>query len=97
LNLHKSRVRRNHWRLRSHGFIERAQSASPNFAPRRKRASDKALTFLDNFWFVDNPSAISATIMNTSFVRIARFPARIDIFRSPEGMGIQENGDKWDC
>lgn len=34
----------NHGRLRSHAFIERAQSISPNFSPSRKSAPDKALT-----------------------------------------------------
>ena len=45
LNLHRARVRRNHGRLRSYGFIERAQSTLPNLNSSWKRASDKALTF----------------------------------------------------
>ena len=40
-----ARVCRNHGRPRSNGFIKRAQSGSPNFAPWQKRASDKPLAF----------------------------------------------------
>src|SRR6266446_10107461 len=45
LNLHRARVRRNHGRLPSHGFIERAPEhrARVNFFL-EARASDKALT-----------------------------------------------------
>jgi hypothetical protein len=41
-----ARVCRNHGRPRSNGCIERAQSSSPYFVPRRKRASDTSLAFL---------------------------------------------------
>lgn len=41
-----ARVCRNHGRPRSNGFIKRAQSGSPNFAPWQKRASDKPLALL---------------------------------------------------
>ncbi len=37
------------------GFIERARSTAHNFASSRKRASDKALTFLENLRFADHP------------------------------------------
>ena len=46
LNLHKARVRRNHGRLPSNGFIERAQSSVLVRSSSAKRASDKALAFL---------------------------------------------------
>jgi putative oxidoreductase len=46
LNFHRDRVRRNHGRLRSNSFIERAPRTLPAFTDSSKRASDKALTFL---------------------------------------------------
>ena len=45
LNLHRARVRRNHGRLPSNGFIERAQSSVLVRSSSAKRASDKALAF----------------------------------------------------
>jgi hypothetical protein len=50
LNFHRARVRRNHGRLRSNGFIERAQNTLADFTVQSQRASDKALTFI-NTWF----------------------------------------------
>ena len=41
-----ARVRRNRGRLHSNGFIQRAQNTVHNFTCSRKRASDKALTFI---------------------------------------------------
>jgi hypothetical protein len=46
LNLHRARVRRNHGRLPSNGFIERAQSSVLVRSSSAKRASDKALAFI---------------------------------------------------
>ena len=46
LNLHKARVRRNHGRLPSNGFIERAQSSVLVRSSSAKRASDKALALI---------------------------------------------------
>jgi hypothetical protein len=45
LNLHRARVRRNHGRPHSNGFIERARKTLPDFTAQSQRASDKALTF----------------------------------------------------
>jgi len=55
LNLHRTRVRRNHGQPRSNGFIERARNTLPDFTAQSQRASDKALTFLrrnpiDKYW-----------------------------------------------
>jgi hypothetical protein len=41
-----ARIHRNRQRLPSNGSIERAQSTSPDFTLLRKRASDRALTFI---------------------------------------------------
>ena len=49
LNLHRTRVRRNHGRPRSNGFIERARNTLPDFTAQSQRASDKALTFIRHY------------------------------------------------
>ena len=51
LNLHRTRVRRNHGQPRSNGFIERARNTLPDFTAQSQRASDKALTFLRTWQF----------------------------------------------
>jgi hypothetical protein len=46
LNLHRTRVRRNHGRPRPNGFTERAQNSPSPRTPQPKRASGKPLTLV---------------------------------------------------
>lgn len=79
-----ARVRRNRGRLPSNGFIERAPSTSRNFTSPRKRAPDKALTFISRHrksfeaWAImlrlDGVTQLGAPVNSADGVRVAACP-----------------------